>query len=105
MKNSQDFQDLTDPRMNEASWRPLDLLRAYSARDRAAVIEHLADLEDDQLEFAAGVLANTYNDTRCVLQDTERPHNPATVVREVDERRPSTSSPSPPPPADSPGAR
>lgn len=40
-------------------WRALDLLRAYVARDRAAVIEHLADLEDDQLEFAAGVLANT----------------------------------------------
>jgi hypothetical protein len=45
-------------------WRALDLLRAYVARDRAAVIEHLADLEDDQLEFAAGVLANTYNDIR-----------------------------------------
>jgi hypothetical protein len=81
-----DFQDLTDPRMNEAAWRALDLLRAYAARDRAAVIEYLEHLEDDQLEFTAGVLANTYNDTRQVLRDTGRPHNP-------------------PPPAGSPGTR
>jgi hypothetical protein len=45
-----DFADLTDPRMNEAAWRALDLMRAYAARDRAAIVEHLAPLEADQLE-------------------------------------------------------
>ncbi|MGX5211016.1 hypothetical protein ACWKT3_20445 [Streptomyces violaceus] len=49
--------------MNEAAWRAHDLLRAYAARDRAAIVEHLAHLEDDQLEFAKGVVANFYNDT------------------------------------------
>ncbi|MGW1996509.1 hypothetical protein [Embleya sp. NPDC001921] len=80
----QDFQHLTDPRMNEAAWRALDLMRAYASRDRAAIIEHLANLEPDQLEYAAGVLITMYNDTREVLDDTERPCNPATVRREVD---------------------
>ncbi|OIK01646.1 hypothetical protein BIV23_25840 [Streptomyces monashensis] len=56
-------RDLTDPRMNGASWRAHDLWRAYAARDRASVAEHLAHLEDDQLEFARGVTANFYNDT------------------------------------------
>lgn len=45
--------------MNEAAWRAL---RAYAARDRAAIVEHLAHLEDDQLEFAKGVVANSYHD-------------------------------------------
>ncbi|MFK0026195.1 hypothetical protein [Streptomyces sp. NPDC090798] len=45
-----DFADLTGPRMNEAAWRALDLMRAYAARDRAAIVEHLAPLEGDQLE-------------------------------------------------------
>ncbi|WP_177240033.1 hypothetical protein [Streptomyces monashensis] len=49
--------------MNGASWRAHDLWRAYAARDRASVAEHLAHLEDDQLEFARGVTANFYNDT------------------------------------------
>ncbi|MFF9321445.1 hypothetical protein ACF1BP_27745 [Streptomyces sp. NPDC014735] len=49
--------------MNEAAWRAHDLLRAYAARARAAIVEHLAHLEDDQLEFAKGVVANFYNDT------------------------------------------
>lgn len=84
MSQIHDFQDLTDPRMNEAAWRAHDLLRAYAARDRAAIVEHLAHLEDDQLEFARGVVANFYNDTRGVLRDTGRPHNPITLVREVD---------------------
>ncbi|WP_326695519.1 hypothetical protein [Streptomyces sp. NBC_01766] len=83
MKNTQDFQDLTDPRMNEAAWRALDLMRAYAARDRVAIVEHLAHLEADQLEFTAGVLRNTYNDTLQVLGETGRPHNPATVVRQA----------------------
>ncbi|AUY53547.1 hypothetical protein [Streptomyces sp. CB01881] len=84
MSQIHDFQDLTAPRMNEAAWRAHDLLRAYAARDRAAIVEHLAHLEDDQLEFARGVVANSYNDTRGVLRDTGRPHNPITLVREVD---------------------
>ncbi|MFF6787327.1 hypothetical protein [Streptomyces sp. NPDC012510] len=46
--------------MNEAAWRAHDLLRAYATRDRAAIAEHL---EDDQLEFAKGVVANFYHDT------------------------------------------
>ncbi|MGW3723974.1 hypothetical protein [Streptomyces sp. NPDC000851] len=46
-----DFQDLTDPRMNKAAWRVLDLTRAYAAPDRAAIIEHL---EPDQLEYSGG---------------------------------------------------
>lgn len=37
-----DLQDLTDPRMNEVVWRALDLLRAYAARDRTAIVGHLA---------------------------------------------------------------
>ncbi|QIY67935.1 hypothetical protein HEP84_35800 [Streptomyces sp. RLB1-33] len=82
--DTHDFQDLTDPRINEASWQAHDLLRAYAARDRAAIVEHLAHLEDDQLEFAKGVVANFNNDTRGVLRDTGRPHTPATLVREVD---------------------
>ncbi|AYN37742.1 hypothetical protein D9753_00605 [Streptomyces dangxiongensis] len=36
-----DFQDLTDPGINKAALRALDLTRAYAARDRAAIIEHL----------------------------------------------------------------
>ncbi|MFK0048661.1 hypothetical protein ACIQU4_32130 [Streptomyces sp. NPDC090741] len=79
-----DFADRTDPRMNEAAWRALDLTRAYVARDRTAIVEHLADLEEDQLTVAGGVLITMYNDTREVLRNTGRPHNPATVVREVD---------------------
>ncbi|MER7694766.1 hypothetical protein [Streptomyces sp. NPDC097610] len=79
-----DFADLADPRMNEAAWRALDLMRAYAARDRAAVVEHLAHLEADQLEYAGGVLIAMYNDTRHILTDTGQPCNPATVVREVD---------------------
>ncbi|MET9079901.1 hypothetical protein ABZX95_49440 [Streptomyces sp. NPDC004232] len=63
MTEFHDFQDLTDPRMNGASWRAHDLWRAYAARDRASVAEHLAHLDDDQLEFARGVTANFYNDT------------------------------------------
>lgn len=70
--------------MNEAAWPAHDLLRAYSARDCAAIVEHLAHLEDDQLDFAKGVVANFYNDTRGVLRDLGRPHNPVTLVREVD---------------------
>ncbi|MFD9623589.1 hypothetical protein ACFWB2_41160 [Streptomyces virginiae] len=58
MSQTHDFQDPTDPRMNDAVWRAHDLLRAYAARDRAAIVEHLAHLEDDQLEFAKGVVAN-----------------------------------------------
>jgi len=80
----EDFADRTDPRMNEAAWRALDLTHAYVARDRTAIVEHLADLEEDQLTFAGGVLITMYNDTREVLRNTGRPHNPATVVREVD---------------------
>ncbi|WP_225101719.1 hypothetical protein [Streptomyces sp. CoH27] len=60
------------------------LWRAYAARDRAAVAEHLAHLEDDQLEFARGVTANFYNDTLQMLRDTGRPYVPASLVREVD---------------------
>ncbi|RFU85484.1 hypothetical protein DY218_17035 [Streptomyces triticagri] len=67
-----DFADLTDPRMNEAAWRALDLMRAYAARDRAAVAEHLAHLEDAQLQYAGGVLITVYNGTRQVLADTGR---------------------------------
>ena len=37
MTEFHDFQDLTDPRMNEASWRAHDLLRAYAARDHAVL--------------------------------------------------------------------
>ncbi|GGL18961.1 hypothetical protein Sme01_47650 [Sphaerisporangium melleum] len=59
--------------MNEASWRGHDLLRAYAARDRAAIIEHLAHLEDDQLEFAKGVSANFYDDALSMLRDTGLP--------------------------------
>ncbi|WP_280881859.1 hypothetical protein [Streptomyces pseudovenezuelae] len=70
--------------MNEASWRAHDLLRAYPARDRAAIIEHLAHLEDDQLEFARGVSANFYDDTLSMLRDTGRPWILASLVREVD---------------------
>lgn len=84
MTETHDFQDLTDPRMNEASWRAHDLLRAYAARDRAAIVEHLAHLKDDQLEFARGVTANFYNDTLSMLRDTGRPYIPASLVREVD---------------------
>jgi hypothetical protein len=72
MTEFHDFQDLTDPRMNEAAWRAHDLLRAYAARDRPAVAEHLAHLEDDQLEFARGVTANFQNDTLQMLRDTGR---------------------------------
>ncbi|MET7529819.1 hypothetical protein [Streptomyces goshikiensis] len=79
-----DFADRTDPRMNEAAWRALDLTRAYLARDPTAIVEHLADLEEDQLTFAGGVLITMYNNTREVLRNTGRPHNPATVAREVD---------------------
>ncbi|MET9658439.1 hypothetical protein [Streptomyces sp. NPDC006510] len=32
------------------SYRALDLMRAYAARDRVGVVEHLAHLETDQLE-------------------------------------------------------
>ncbi|MFJ5222849.1 hypothetical protein [Streptomyces sp. NPDC088400] len=39
--------------------RALDLLSAYAARDRAAVVEHLAHLEADQLEYTGGVLRGT----------------------------------------------
>ncbi|MFD5079999.1 hypothetical protein [Streptomyces sp. NPDC058371] len=70
--------------MNEAAWRALDLTRAHVARDRTAIVEHLADLEEDQLTFTGGVLITMCNDTREVLRNTERPHNPATVLREVD---------------------
>ncbi|WP_406301075.1 hypothetical protein OHA61_39635 [Streptomyces sp. NBC_00885] len=70
--------------MNEASRRAHDLLRAYAARDRAAIVEHLTHLEDDQLEFARGVTANFYNDTRQLLLDTGRPYIPTSLVREVD---------------------
>jgi hypothetical protein len=70
--------------MNEASWRAHDLLRAYAARDRAAIIEHLAHLEDDQLEFARGVSANFDDDTLSMLRDTGRPWVPASLVRKVD---------------------
>jgi hypothetical protein len=35
--------------MNEAAWRALDLMRAYAARDRAPIVEHLVHLEADQL--------------------------------------------------------
>jgi hypothetical protein len=68
MTETHDFRDLTAPRMNEAAWRAHDLLHAYAARDRAAIVEHLAHLEDDQLEFAK-VGAHFCNDTRGVLQD------------------------------------
>ncbi|MEU0690576.1 hypothetical protein [Streptomyces uncialis] len=54
---------------------------AYAARDRVAVVEYLAHLKADQLEFTAGVLRNTRNDTLQVLRETGHPHNPATVVR------------------------
>ncbi|MFD3373722.1 MULTISPECIES: hypothetical protein [unclassified Streptomyces] len=74
-----DFQDLTDPRMNEEAWRAHDLLRAYAARDRAAIVEHLAHLEADQLEFARGVTANFYHDTLQMLRDTGRPYVPASL--------------------------
>src|SRR2546428_6641017 len=70
--------------MNEAAWRALDLMRAYAARARAAVIEHLAHLEPDQLEHTGDALITMYNDTGQVLNGTGRPCNPATVVREVD---------------------
>ena len=70
--------------MNEAAWRALDLMRAYAARDRARVVEHLAHLEADQLEYAGSVLITMYNDIRQVHNDTGCPCNPATVVREVD---------------------
>jgi hypothetical protein len=33
-----DFADLADPRMKEAAWRALDLMRAYVARDRVGVV-------------------------------------------------------------------
>ncbi|WP_051740873.1 hypothetical protein [Streptomyces xylophagus] len=79
-----DFADRTDPRQVEAAWRALDLTRAYVARDRTAIVEHLADLEENQLAFAGGVLITTYYETREVPRNTGRPHNPATVVREVD---------------------
>jgi hypothetical protein len=39
-------------------------------------VKHQAHLEDDQLDFAKGVVANFYNDTRDVLRDLGRPHNP-----------------------------
>ncbi|MGI5349924.1 hypothetical protein ACQEU8_17325 [Streptomyces sp. CA-250714] len=52
--------------------------------DRAGVVEHLAHLEADKLEYAGGVLITRYNDTRQVLNDAGRPCNPAAVVREVD---------------------
>ncbi|WP_326697637.1 hypothetical protein OG909_09995 [Streptomyces sp. NBC_01754] len=76
--------ELTDPRKNEAAWPTLDLARAYAARDRAAIVEHLAHLDDVQLKFGGGVLSSMYNDTREVLRDTGRPCNLASVVREVD---------------------
>ncbi len=48
-----DFQDRPyrppDERNGVAA---LDLMRAYAARDRAAIVEHLAHLEADQLEYA-----------------------------------------------------
>lgn len=95
--------------MNGASWRAHDLLRAYAARDRAAIVEHLARLEDDQLEFARGVTANFYNDTLEMLRDTGRPYLPTSLVRRPTtwpaSRRSSTSSPSRPPPVGWPGAR
>ncbi|MEU8699492.1 hypothetical protein AB0C61_17860 [Streptomyces sp. NPDC048680] len=69
--------------MNEAAWRALDLMRACAARDRVAIVEHLAHLEADQPEFTAGVLRNTYDDTLQVLRETGRPHNPATVVHQA----------------------
>ncbi|MGX1117458.1 hypothetical protein RKD37_002821 [Streptomyces ambofaciens] len=53
----------TDPRMNEAAWRALDLVRTYAARDRAGFVEHLAHLEVDQLEHTGGVLITMYIDT------------------------------------------
>jgi hypothetical protein len=40
----------TEPARQEAAWRALDLMRAYAARDRVGVVEHLAHLETDQLE-------------------------------------------------------
>jgi len=109
MTETHDFQDLTAPRMNEASWRAHDPLRAYAARDRAAIVEHLAHLEDDQLEFARGMSANFYNDTLSVLRDTGRPWSrPPSWGRSTrwsPSHRRSTSSRSPPPPAGWPGAR
>ncbi|WP_328500726.1 hypothetical protein OG828_08835 [Streptomyces sp. NBC_00457] len=39
------------PRINKAVWRALDLTRAYAARDRAAIIEHL---EPDHLAHTRG---------------------------------------------------
>lgn len=69
--------------MNEASWRALDLLRAYAAGDRA-VAGYLVHLKDDQLEFARGVTVNFYNDNLQMLRDTERPYIPTSLVREVD---------------------
>ncbi|MFD4335872.1 hypothetical protein ACFWPP_01410 [Streptomyces anulatus] len=97
-----DFADLTDTRMNEAAWRALDLMRAYAARDRAAVVEHLAPLEADQLEYAGGVLITMYNDARQVLNETGPPatRRPwcARSTRWRASGRPSTSSLSLPPP-------
>ena len=54
MTEFHDFQDLTDPQINEAAWLAHDLWRAYAARDRAGIVEHLAHLEDNQMEFARG---------------------------------------------------
>ncbi|MFG2594965.1 hypothetical protein [Streptomyces sp. NPDC048462] len=51
-------------------------MRAYAARDRAAIVEHLAHLEAGRLEFTAGVLRNAYNDTLQVLRETGCPHKP-----------------------------
>ncbi|WP_331766027.1 hypothetical protein [Embleya sp. NBC_00896] len=42
--------------MNKAAWRALDLMRAYAARDRSAIIERL---EPDQLEYTGGILSVT----------------------------------------------
>ncbi|MFI6663212.1 hypothetical protein ACIBL8_47975 [Streptomyces sp. NPDC050523] len=80
-----DFADLADPRMNEAAWRALDLKRAYAARDRAAVVEHLAHLAADQLEYAGGVLITMCNDTfQVVLNATGRPCTPGNRHADVD---------------------
>ncbi|WP_369227984.1 hypothetical protein AB5J52_47770 [Streptomyces sp. R39] len=41
----------------------LDLAHLYVLRDRAATVEHLADLKEDQVAFAARVRMTTYKDT------------------------------------------